>query len=51
MEGRSEAAIGAFKRNYDQLVAGVTGLVCVEMGLVLLILAALRAPPPPQADV
>ena len=27
MEGRSEAAIGAFKRNYDQLVAGVTGLV------------------------
>ena len=25
--GLSEAAIAAFKRNYDQLVAGVTGLV------------------------
>jgi hypothetical protein len=23
----SDAAIGAFKQNYDQLVAGVTGLV------------------------
>jgi hypothetical protein len=26
-KGLSEAAIGAFKRNFDQLVAGVTGLV------------------------
>ncbi len=25
--GLSEAAIGAFKRNFDQLVAGVTGMV------------------------
>lgn len=25
--GLSEAAIAAFKQNYDQLVAGVTGLV------------------------
>ena len=25
--GLSEAAIGAFKQNYEQLVAGVTGLV------------------------
>jgi hypothetical protein len=25
--GCSEAAIAAFKQNYDQLVAGVTGLV------------------------
>lgn len=27
--GLSEAAIGAFKRNFDQLVAGVTGMVRV----------------------
>jgi hypothetical protein len=26
-EGLSQAAIGAFKHNYDQLVKGVTGLV------------------------
>ncbi len=26
-KGLSDAAISAFKRNYDQLVAGVTGLV------------------------
>lgn len=26
----SDAAIGAFKQNYDQLVAGVTGLVSIE---------------------
>jgi hypothetical protein len=25
--GLSEAAVGAFKRNFDQLVAGVTGMV------------------------
>lgn len=26
-KGSSQAAIGAFKHNYEQLVAGVTGLV------------------------
>lgn len=27
-EGLSDAAIDAFRHNYEQLVAGVTGLVC-----------------------
>jgi hypothetical protein len=27
--GLSDAAVGAFKRNFDQLVAGVTGMVGV----------------------
>ncbi len=26
-KGLSQAAVGAFKQNYEQLVAGVTGLV------------------------
>ena len=32
MEGMSEAAVGAFKRNYDQLVAGATGMVRCALG-------------------
>lgn len=30
--GLSDAAIGAFKGNFDQLVAGVTGLVRLAVG-------------------
>jgi hypothetical protein len=41
--GLSEAAIAAFKQNYDQLVAGVTGLVRAAVDSWFAVLPALSS--------
>jgi hypothetical protein len=48
--GLSDAAVGAFKANYDQLVAGVTGLVSSTARILTLCVCTLsvRAHPSPH---